>query len=277
MEEFPTSQVSWSPVATKLAYSIVGPQQCGLTASPLSIGQARNVGVYDFETQTPRTIVGPSLDLGENQYESVSVVSWTADGKSVLVSRAFLCDVRALPCDATFELLVASADGGSTQVIQAGEYLWLGNAITAGSLSPDMTHVAFDNGDGVEVAQLDGSNRQRLGHNPCPGSISWSSDADQLVFLDCQAVGEAASGAGLVNTPIVVVDPDGSNKRNIAVTPMAVESSWTIATPPTFTPDGSKVYWSDADGTWTVNLDGTELTKLKLPANIAMTWVSSEN
>lgn len=153
-----------------------------------------------------------------------------------------------------------NADGTDPQQLTSGSY------DVSPAWSPDGSKIAFasarpNNGSG-EVGQIwvmnsDGSNMTQLEqpsdvNNYLADDPHWSPDASQIVF---------GAGAG----GVYVMNADGSNLHQLA----------SSGADPSFSPDGSKIVYSNANNIYVMSADGsnpTPLTSDVVTAAIEPTW-----
>jgi Tol biopolymer transport system component len=107
------------------------------------------------------------------------------------------------------------------------------------SWSPDGAQLAFGSREGIEVINLDGRNRRTVvdmtsWERVRVRDISWSPDGTRLLFLLHYDSNGDESFTDADNSPIYLVNADGSNLRQLTNDSLAYEA-------PFWTPDGQQV------------------------------------
>ena len=186
----------WSRDGTKFAYRLTGP-----TSNPSNMSDSDLV-VADADGTNPITIDRGARDI--------SPASWSPDGRWLVYARL----------EGTYDqVFIAAADGSRPP-------LRIGNPETVNwspIFSPDGTKIMYfagQEGDGIGVMNLDGSDRHILNTTPFTSidSATWHPDGDRIVV--------AASGATEA-TDLWILHVDGSPEQRLRVPEQAeVGPSW---------------------------------------------------
>ncbi len=186
--------------------------------------------VRDFSGSTPTR-------LTNNTYEEMSP-RWSPDGGLIAFSRNFGTEFNP-----QLDAFVINPDG-SGEANLTGD-LSYDDFVT--DWSPDGTWILFtsDRGGNLDIWKMrpDGSDPQQLTNSATEewGPV-WSPDGSTIAFC-----------TGLMSSHIWLMDPDGSNQRQLASTTDGCDPSWS--------PDGSQIaYDSHASGVtqiWLVDADGS--------------------
>jgi hypothetical protein len=249
---------SWSPTSAVFAYTIQNDTWCGGDPS------ASGLFIYDADANVSRKVLDATPDP-TSPVGTVSLLGWSPDGHSVFVTRDHKCPSENTACEYSVDVIEVSTDATPPETRE------IASAIRPfGLLAPDATRLLYQSEGVLEVSNLDGSDPRRLAEGACLQSLNWSPDGSQVLYVDCAAFSGAVDG-GPVGASVVVVPAAGGDAR-IVGTALYDPFGRSVATPPNFTPDSRSVYWSDADGTWVVGVDGTNLRRLPVPAGVAIDW-----
>lgn len=121
--------------------------------------------------------------------------------------------------------------------------------------SPDASAIVYyRQGEGLHVVNPDGTGDRRLSGLPNTDSFAFSRDWHWLAL----AVGESPGRAA-----ITVMRPDGSEARVVGHGACCVD--------PAFSPDGTRVAYTDASGLWIAGIGGGEPTNVA-PSGVTPRW-----
>jgi hypothetical protein len=125
--------------------------------------------------------------------------------------------------------------------------LWNVPTASAAKVNPGQL-LYIGNDRNLYVANADGTNRKALSSGIQPTSPRWSPDGSKIAFLQ-------AAGPG-TNT-LYVVNADGTNQRKITDNVFFFrQEAWS--------PDSTRLAYTNAEGVWVINADGTNAKKLTL-------------
>ncbi len=180
--------------------------------------------------------------------------AWSPDGSQI----AFVKDIedsQGICCHFHYEIFLMSADGSNQhRLTQPGVAEW-----QRPSWSPDGTKIAFTGSATATgsfllyVMNADGSNQKVIGEGLSP---SWSPDGSKLAVRDFRQM--------------YVLNVDGSGRTPLAP-PQNPATDWDLG--PVWSPVGTRIAFArgvncdwangcDSTTIWTVNADGTHLTKV---------------
>jgi Tol biopolymer transport system component len=123
--------------------------------------------------------------------------------------------------------------------------------------SPNGRSIVFDNAQGIEVANADGSGVQLLfaqTGGAGPGVPSWSPDGKKLVFFN------TPGSPGKYRAEVWTMNADGTDQQRLYHSGCCVEA-WSA---PIWSPDGTKIAFAadSAGGVYVMNADGSGLKEL---------------
>jgi len=175
------------------------------------------------------------------------------------------------------QILVMDADGSAVTMLTNDRALHSYDP----SWSPDGSKIAFakgPNGQGdrsIYLMNADGTNVVTLtGPNPiCTGGFNqglpewgddnpqWSPDGSRIVFVRNENCDQPNSDPLFPQGPadVLLMDPDGSNMVNLTSSHGSGYETW-----PRWSPDGSRIMFSDTYGLFVMNADGSG--RITLPA-----------
>ena len=250
----------WSPDGTHLAYWADG-----------------HIVVSDPEGHDPIVVSGAdSIGESSGQTGRILTISWAPDGTRLVYDGV-----------TTFKLYVAAADGSGATALDLGSLL-----ANEPAWSPDGTQIAFrgfimadPTGDGVYLAQPDGSNVRLLAHawtNEGAGLLApaWSPDGQRVAYDFFQ--NQAADGGPPCTSFDWFYPP--CSRKDIAVSPVNGNGTPTVVAAdsleensPVWSPDGTLIAFTygdypdvDSSGMFTGSLhvvrpDGTGAAAIKSP------------
>jgi Tol biopolymer transport system component len=133
--------------------------------------------------------------------------------------------------------------------------------------SPNGHRIAFDNADGIAVANADGSHVHMLfagTRGSGPGTPSWSPDGHRIVFFN------TPGRPGHYRAELWTMNADGSGKERLYRSGCCVM----YYAPPIWSPNGRLIAFSadSAGGTFVINADGTGLRRLSPLSFIDLSW-----
>lgn len=194
------SDIAWSPDGSRLAVTI-------------STYFRTSLWVMDVDG-THAVRITETLNIGRP--------SWHPDGEHLTYPAGE---------DGRTQVHVASADGGSDQVVYSARAL--GHFLVfSSSFSPDGSQIVFDAGTDSEydifVMDADGSNLRQITDTHTDHNPSWSPDGSEIVFTRQEAARES---------DIFVMDADGSSVRRLT------DDDGPLFTnrDPHFSPDGTRI------------------------------------
>ncbi|MEZ4521321.1 MAG: hypothetical protein R3A46_06725 [Thermomicrobiales bacterium] len=160
--------------------------------------------------------------------------------------------------------------------------------------SPDGTRIAFVGSEDMRLAQpgmiyvmnADGTGRTQITDGPFDSAPSWSPAGSQIAFARLLPDMYGPIGSFSSESKIFVVEPDGSNERQI--TNIAPETDFSISQSPDWSPDGQWIAFSNVNGEampgpldstiYIVRPDGSELAPLVESAGDGQpVWSPSDN
>jgi hypothetical protein len=247
--------LAWSPVGHTL---LINAYTCdSASGNPV----VRSLSVFDPETGATRFIVDEGPTGPED--ERVDPVGWLGNDQTLLIDRSKNC--RRADCGPDYTKVEL---GDETNVLTGLPQL---SRLVVSSVSPDGRTILYrPAGEETQLLMgIDGSNVRSLG-TTCVGLASWSRDSRYFTYAECPKYDDYGANLTSPDTSIVVVDVLDGSKR-VAGT-ARIPDPGMLWTEPAFAPDGSVIFWSDADGTWTVKPDGTGLTLLDLPPGAQVAW-----
>jgi hypothetical protein len=228
------------------------PVETGGTNYPTDIyvvdASGEHVGDLTHDAST-NYLIG-RLPGGRILYESVP-----SDGMSAARSRIFSID----------------ADGSGRRQLASGKgELWP-------ELSPDGRGILFARGRWLYAMRSDGTHKIALAQTSFgryepptygPYDASWSPDGKRIAFIRGFATPEAYG----VNsrTAVYVINADATGLRRLTKLRPKVETM-----NPTWAPDGRKIAF-DADGSYVMRADGTDLKRLKQLEGPVSFWLSND-
>jgi Tol biopolymer transport system component len=195
---------------------------------------------------------GPPHHLTRCRRCSDGAATWSPNGQLLLFSRGWNSE----------RLYTVHRDGSGLKKIANG---------TDPQWSPDGRRIAFDNRDGIVVANADGSDAHLLvieKGGTGPGVPSWSPNGRKLAFVKTPS---ARGGLGY-RYEIWTMNADGSAKKRLYHSGCCTGGG----AGPIWSPDGRLIAFSDgnsAGGTFVINADGTGLHRLS-PAAVDLAWQS---
>jgi Tol biopolymer transport system component len=172
----------------------------------------------------------------ENSYPA-----WSPDGTKI---------VFASDRDGEMNIYVMDADGGNAKQLTKGN-----QRSRCPAWSPDGKKILFgrtvEDGCGIFVMDADGNNLKQIGDDD-GWDPAWSPDGKKILF------GSRRTGDGF---RIYLMDADGGNVKQLTNNANSFGSVY-----PSFSPDGKKIMWSDAEGDgleiYVADADGKNAKKL---------------
>jgi len=258
-------QGAWSPDGTKMAF--------------LSQEDRDRTSCYTYEIYIKNADGSNQTRLTNNELCEVAL-DWSPDGTRLVFGSLSIDPVSGRTL-VTFYTI--NADGSNqTRLTTVSEALGgAGNV----SWSPDGTKIAFagrtSNGNiDIYTMKADGTNQIRLTNTPGVEYLpDWSPDGSKIAFTRQTNPGIHIFYQGAIYT----MNPDGSEQTPITDTSMLPPESRRIDFSPTWAPDGTKLafsrlqgqypYWQDVS-VYTINVDGSGLTRLTSDALTSEEWVT---
>ena len=205
------------------------------------------IGVMNIDGSNPIQVTTEDPSVAQLD----SAPTWSPDGSKI----AF---VRSSPND----LLVMNQDGsGVTNLTENFDRI-----VEDPEWSPDGSKIAFDDTNDIYVVAADGSTDPAI-LTPQGGESqkapTWKPDGSKIAYVG-------------VATTIHTMDPSGGQD---AVIVSGLREVWDVA----WSPDGSKLAYIDDKGgsfeeeLWTVDADGTDVTRLNVDTDLALDWAVGAN
>jgi WD40-like Beta Propeller Repeat len=160
----------------------------------------------------------------------------------------------------------AQRGGSGTTIARAGSTSTLGaNASLHRMSNGKIAFFAGPDGPGLDVINPDGTGRKRL-TLPCPGPIlppcfikayAWSPHGTRMAFV------QGYPNRDRHNTmSLFVVNADGSGEKRLARCGQAEGCNWAYGSRISWSPDGSKIVFSDSSSLYVVKVNGGVLRRL---------------
>lgn len=207
----------WSPDGSKIAY----PHWIEGVGYELHVANSdgTNDQVFDEESYNIRSAMYPS---------------WSPDGETI----TYMCVVQT-PFTGQFHICRINADGTGFVNLTVADFYYASDP----RWSPDGEKIVFNCSPSpgsldVCVANADGTGLEKIGDSM--NSPDWSPDGTRIVA----AYDEPENNYSMLLT----MNPDGSGRQNLDVTGYA---------PILWSPDGSKIAYTEQEKIWVVNPDGT--------------------
>jgi Tol biopolymer transport system component len=216
---------AWSPDGTQIVFVRL------ISESGLRRGQ---IFAINADGRNPRRLT----DSGESDYSPV----WSPDGAMIAFTRGNLVS-----------LVVMNADGSNQRAISS--------SYSPVTWSPDSSKLAFANifygyPDGIVVVNADGTSPRPIATPPSFGYEafpSWSPSGSKITFTRFDDCDEELVNCG--SQQVWVVDSDGRNPTKLIDYSAGFEAA-------NWSPDGTRIIFSDGDDILVVNADGSGLANI---------------